>query len=90
MCETLYFKISFGKSHYGAGKKYCRSCEAYYYHDWKICPCCGMALGASPTNRKQKAELRESQVTAQTSVLVEDSTNPPEIIFCIKQYFGIL
>src|SRR6266567_1969130 len=42
LCERLYSKYIVGKSHYEGGKKYCRRCEVYFYHDSKFCPCCGM------------------------------------------------
>jgi len=57
---SLFSKIVFGKSHYEGGKKYCRRCEVYYYHNGVFCPCCGMALRASPTNRRDKERLRQS------------------------------
>src|ERR1700716_4127453 len=47
LCERLYSKIIFGKSHYEGGKKYCRRCEVYFFHDGSFCPCCGMALRTS-------------------------------------------
>ncbi len=59
LCERLYSKIIFGKSHYEGGKKYCRRCEVYYYHDGVFCTCCGMALRTSPTNKKDKERLRQ-------------------------------
>ncbi|MGB7954460.1 MAG: hypothetical protein WCF23_10795 [Candidatus Nitrosopolaris sp.] len=58
----MYSKIIFGKSHYEGGKKYCRRCEVYYYHDGMFCPCCGMALRMSPINRRDKERLRQSQL----------------------------
>jgi rRNA maturation endonuclease Nob1 len=64
LCERLYSKIIVGRSQYEAGKKYCRRCEVYFSHDGRFCPCCGMTLRSSPTNRKQKEKLRESQITA--------------------------
>jgi hypothetical protein len=62
LCERLYSKIIFGKSHYEGGKKYCRRCEVYYCHDVTYCPCCGMALRMSPTNKRDKERLRQSQL----------------------------
>jgi hypothetical protein len=58
----LYSKIIFGKSHYEGGKKYCRRCEVYYCHDGVFCPCCGMALRMSPTSKRDKERLRQSQL----------------------------
>jgi hypothetical protein len=51
-------KLFFGESHYQGGKKYCRRCEIYLVHDGTLCPCCGMALRATPTARKDKEKLR--------------------------------
>src|SRR6266849_948702 len=62
LCERLYSKIIFGKSYYEGGKKYCRRCEVYYCHDGMCCPCCGMALRMSPTNKRDKERLRQSQL----------------------------
>jgi hypothetical protein len=58
LCDRLYSKIIFGKSHYEGGRKYCRRCEIYLVHDGMFCPCCGMALRATPTARKDKEKLR--------------------------------
>ncbi|MDQ6862646.1 MAG: hypothetical protein M3044_02360 [Thermoproteota archaeon] len=55
----MYSKIIFGKSHYEGGKKYCRRCEVYYCHNGGFCPCCGMALRVSPTNKRDKERLRQ-------------------------------
>jgi len=62
ICERLYSKIIVGKSHYEGGKKFCRRCEVYYYHDGTFYPCCGMALRLSPTNKKDKESLRQLQL----------------------------
>ncbi|MDP9287105.1 MAG: hypothetical protein M3P08_02775 [Thermoproteota archaeon] len=62
LCERLYSKIIFGKSHYEGGKKYCRRCEVYYCHTGVFCPCCGMALRMSPTNKRDKERLRQLQL----------------------------
>jgi hypothetical protein len=59
LCERLYSKIIFGKSHYEGGKKRCRRCEVYYCHDGMFCPCCGMALRMSPTNKRDKERRRQ-------------------------------
>src|SRR6266566_8442765 len=48
LCQRLYSKIVFGKSHYAGGKKYCRRCEIYFSYDGVFCPCCGMALRMFP------------------------------------------
>jgi hypothetical protein len=59
LCEQLYSKIIFGNSPYEGGKKYCRRCEVYYYHDGAFCFCCGMALRTSPSNKRDKEKLRQ-------------------------------
>jgi predicted amidophosphoribosyltransferase len=59
--DGLHSKIIVGKSNYEAGKKCCRRCEAFLYHNGTFCPCCGMALKATPTSRKDKEKLRQNQ-----------------------------
>jgi hypothetical protein len=61
LCQRLYSKIVFGKSHYEGGKKYCRRCEIYFSYDGVFSPCCGMALRMSPTNKRDK-ERRQLQL----------------------------
>ena len=51
-------KIIFGRSHYEGGKKYCRRCEVYFFHNGSFCPCCGMTLRMSPTSKRDKERLR--------------------------------
>jgi hypothetical protein len=60
--ERLYSKIIFGKSHYEGGKKYCRRCEVYYFHDGMFCPCFGMALRTSPSSKRDMERLRKLQL----------------------------
>ena len=62
LCDKLNSKIIFGKRHYEGGKKFCRRCEVYYYHDGVFCPCCGMALRISPTSNRDKERLRQLKV----------------------------
>jgi uncharacterized Zn finger protein (UPF0148 family) len=76
----LYSKIIFGKSHYENGKKYCRRCEVYYYHDGVFCPCCGIALRTSPTNRREKERLR------QLTLREEEQNRIIRVINGIKKY----
>jgi hypothetical protein len=59
LCEKLYSKIIVGESHYGSGKKYCRRCEVYFFGHGTFCPCCGMALRASPTSKRDKERLKQ-------------------------------
>jgi len=61
LCERVYSKIIVGKSYHEGGRKYSRRYEVYFYHDGKFCPCCGMALRISLTNRKQKEKSRLPQ-----------------------------
>jgi hypothetical protein len=42
LCERLYSKIIFDKSHFEGGKKYCRWCEFYYCHNGVLCLCCAL------------------------------------------------
>jgi hypothetical protein len=44
LCERVYPQIIFDKSHYVAGKKYCRMCDVYHCYNGAFGPCCGMAL----------------------------------------------
>jgi uncharacterized paraquat-inducible protein A len=62
ICERIYSKkIVFGKSNYSVGKKYCRRCEVYMYHDRLFCPCCGMQLRLTPSNKEGKERLRQER-----------------------------
>jgi hypothetical protein len=58
ICERIYSKIVVGESHYSVGKKYCRRCEIYLYHEGLFCPCCGMQLRTTPIDTKYKAKIR--------------------------------
>jgi uncharacterized paraquat-inducible protein A len=53
ICERLDSKRQVGKSNYLVGKKYCRKCEIYLYHEEVFCPCCGSQLRTSPHNKKR-------------------------------------
>jgi hypothetical protein len=61
LCERLDSKIIVGESRYGLGKKYCRRCEVHFLHGGWFCPCCGIRLRLSSTNRKDKERLRQNQ-----------------------------
>jgi uncharacterized Zn finger protein (UPF0148 family) len=55
MCEKIYSKIEVAL----VGKKYCRRCEIYMYHNGGIfCPCCGMQLRTTPIDKKGKEKIR--------------------------------
>ena len=45
-----------GKSNYLIGKKYCRKCEVYLYHDDVFCPCCRSQLRTTPHNKKEQTD----------------------------------
>ena len=53
ICERLDSKMQVGKSNYLIGKKYCRKCEVYLYHDGVFCPCCRCQLRTTPHNKKK-------------------------------------
>jgi len=59
ICERFNSRFTVGKAHYGNGNKYCRRCEVYILYDGIFCPCCGMALRMSPTNKRDKERLRQ-------------------------------
>jgi len=62
LCERFNSRYTVGGSHYTNGKKYCRRCEVYILYDGIFCPCCGMALRTSPTSKRDKEKLRQSQL----------------------------
>ncbi|MFL6396327.1 MAG: hypothetical protein ACJ706_04110 [Nitrososphaeraceae archaeon] len=67
ICERIYSKkIVFGKSNYSVGKKYCRRCEVYLYHKDMFCPCCGMQLRITPSNKEGKERLRQERRIVKT------------------------
>jgi hypothetical protein len=59
LCENLYSKIIFGKSHYEGGKKYCRRCKIYFSYDGVFYP---SASRMSPTSKLDKERLRQIQL----------------------------
>jgi uncharacterized paraquat-inducible protein A len=63
ICERIYSKkILFGKSNYSVGKKYCRRCEVYMYHNEGLfCPSCGMQLRLTPSNKECKDRLTRKE-----------------------------
>jgi hypothetical protein len=58
ICEKIYSRTEVGQSHYLAGKKYCRRCEIYMYHDGIFCRCCGMQLRTTPIDKRGKEKIR--------------------------------
>jgi predicted amidophosphoribosyltransferase len=65
ICERIRYKrISFGAGgNYFDGKKYCRRCEVYLYHNGLFCPCCGMQLRLTPSSRECKEILRKRKAS---------------------------
>jgi hypothetical protein len=64
ICERICSeKITFGISNYSLGQKYCRRCDVYmYYNEGMFCPCCGMQLRITPSNREGKETLRQEKI----------------------------
>ena len=58
ICERICSKIFVTERGYFAGKKYCRRCEIYLYHKGVFCPCCGLQLRTTPSNKRGKERLR--------------------------------
>jgi hypothetical protein len=72
ICERMYSeKIVFGKSNYYDGKKYCRRCEVYMYHNGMFCPCCSMQLRLRlrPSSRECKEMLRKRKANSIETVV---------------------
>jgi predicted amidophosphoribosyltransferase len=65
ICERIRYKrTSFDAGgNYFDGKKYCRRCEVYMYHDGLFCPCCGMQLRLTPSSRECKEILRKRKAS---------------------------
>jgi hypothetical protein len=87
LCDRLSPKIIVGKSNFAAGKKYCRRCEVYLYHDGVFCPCCGMALRATPSARRDKVKLRQNQ---HLRVLSQRLINEERVTMTIDKRLSIL
>jgi hypothetical protein len=63
ICERIYSeKVVFGISNYSLGQKYCRRCEVYMYNNGMFCPCCGMQLRLTPSDKKHKEILRKRKL----------------------------
>ena len=63
LCERFDSRVPVGKARYGNGNKYCRRSKVYFFRVGIFCPCCGMALRMSPTNKRDKERLRQSQLS---------------------------
>ena len=59
ICERLKGKPSFEYNQYIDGKKYCRRCEIFLYYNGIFCPCCGMQLRRTPSNKSGKERLKK-------------------------------
>jgi hypothetical protein len=59
ICEKIYSKIEVGKSHYLAGKKYCRRCEIYLYHEGVFAHAAECYSGLLLLMPKYKAKIRK-------------------------------
>jgi hypothetical protein len=54
ICERIYSKIEVGQSRHLVGKKYCRRCEVYLYHNGVFCPYCR----TTAIDKKGKEKIR--------------------------------
>ena len=70
ICDRLGCKRSFEYDQYIVGKKYCRRCEVYIYHNGLFCPCCGMQLRRTPASKNGKERLRRKK-----KMLITNSQN---------------
>jgi hypothetical protein len=52
------YRTNYEYNQYIDGKKYCRRCETYFYHNGLFCPCCGMQLRRTLSTRSGKERLR--------------------------------
>jgi uncharacterized Zn finger protein (UPF0148 family) len=70
ICERIYSKRQIGQSDYLIGKKYCKRCEIYLYHNGGIfCPCCGMQLRTTPIDKESKEKIRHTHIQKQNEVV---------------------
>ena len=63
MCVRLSSKIIVGQSHYSDGKKYCRRCERYMFHEGRFCECCGMQLRTTPVRTQVQSNDEGNRIT---------------------------
>jgi hypothetical protein len=63
ICERIQAqKVTFGRSNYSLGRKYCRRCGVYmYYNEGMFCRCCGMQLRIIPSYREGKDRLTRKE-----------------------------
>ena len=70
ICQTIHTKIEVGQEMYFAGKKYCRRCEIFLYHNGMFCPCCGMQLRLSPARKRDKERLRKCRQKRRQNLII--------------------
>jgi hypothetical protein len=70
ICERIRYKrISFDAGeNYFDGKKYCRRCEVYMYHNGFFCPCCGIQLRLTASSRECKEIVRRRRASSRGTV----------------------
>ena len=61
VCERISSRIIEGQPHYSLGKKYCRRCERYMFHQGKFCACCGMQLRATAVRTQYKVTMKPTE-----------------------------
>jgi predicted amidophosphoribosyltransferase len=60
---------------YFAGKKYCRRCEIFLYHNGMFCPCCGMQLRLSPARKRDKERIRRKSRQKRSKIMMAGNTS---------------
>ena len=98
MCDKISSKIIVGKSHYSLGKKYCRRCERYMFHEGRFCTCCGMQLRTTPVRTQYKAVMKRTEqqeiinkrMSAQTIIYLQVKSNHGKELnmLCVSQMLG--
>jgi predicted amidophosphoribosyltransferase len=74
MSDNTY-KIEVGQEMYFAGKKYCRRCEIFLYHNGLFCPCCGMQLRLSPARKRDKERIRRKSRQKRSKIMMAGNTS---------------
>ena len=75
ICQTIHTKIEVGQEMYFAGKKYCRRCEIFLYHNGMFCPCCGMQLRLSPARKRDKERIRRKSRQKRSKIMMAGNTS---------------
>jgi hypothetical protein len=60
VCERISSKIIVGQPHYSLGKKYCKRCERYMFHEGRFFACCGMQLRTTPVRTHYKVMMKRT------------------------------